>query len=90
MKQIACTIAERAALPYWRFHHPPPRVQRTMEALSLKSHGLAPAHISCLCASTQPPCYRYLHEYRQGGIDTLTQGALALAPESIGRLPQES
>jgi len=73
MKQIEFTIAEREALQYWRFHHPHPRVQRKMEALYLKSQGLAPAQISRLCAITKPTFYRYLHEYRQGGIEKLTQ-----------------
>src|SRR4029434_8625664 len=73
MKQIELTRAEREAWQYWRFHHPHPRVQRKMEALYLKSQGLAPAQISRLCAITQPTFYRYLHEYRQGGIETLTQ-----------------
>ena len=73
MKQIEFTTAEREALQYWRFHHPHPRVQRKMEALYLKSQGLAPAQISRLCAMSKPPCYRYLHEYRQGGIAKLTE-----------------
>jgi transposase len=73
MKQIEFTTAEREALQYWRFHHPHPRVQRKMEALYLKSQGLAPAQISRLCAMSKPTCYRYLHEYRQGGIAKLTE-----------------
>ena len=73
MKQIEFTTAERDALQYWRFHHPHPRVQRKMEALYLKSQGLAPAQISRLCAMSKPTCYRYLHEYRQGGIAKLTE-----------------
>jgi transposase len=44
-----------------------------MEALSLKSQGLAPAQISRLCAISKPTFYRYLHEYRQGGIAKLTE-----------------
>src|SRR4030095_6249322 len=73
MDKMEFTTAEREALHYWRFHHPHPRVQRKMEALYLKSQGLAPAQISRLCAITQPTFYRYLHEYRQGGIGKLTQ-----------------
>jgi hypothetical protein len=73
MKQIEFTMAEREALQYWRFHHPHPRVQRKMEALYLKSQSLAPAHISRLCVITKSTFYRYLHEYRQGGIEKLTQ-----------------
>ena len=50
MDKLECTTAERATLQYWRLHHPPPRGQRKMEALSLKSQGLAPADIRRLCA----------------------------------------
>ena len=60
--------AERETLHYWRFHHPHPRVQRKMEALYLQSQGLAPAEIQRLCAMSTTTFYRYLHEYREGGI----------------------
>ena len=42
MDKIECTTAERETLHYWRFYHPHPRVQLKMEALYLKSQGLAP------------------------------------------------
>ena len=48
MDKIECTTTEREALHSWRFHHPHPRVQRNMEALSLLSHGLAPEDIARL------------------------------------------
>jgi transposase len=71
MDKIEFTTAEREALQYWRFHHPHPRVQRNMEALSLQSQGLAPETSSRLCAISKTTCYRYLHEYREGGIEKL-------------------
>jgi transposase len=71
MDKMEFTTAERDALQYWRFHHPHPRVQRKMEALYLKSHGLAPEAISRLCAISKPTFYRYLHAYREGGIAQL-------------------
>ena len=46
MDKIECTTAERETLHYWRFYHPHPRVQLKMEALYLKSQGLAPEDIS--------------------------------------------
>ena len=64
MDKIEFTTAEREALHYWRFHHPHPRVQRKMEALYLKSQGLAPEDICRLCAISTTTFYRYLHEYR--------------------------
>jgi hypothetical protein len=40
MLQLACSEADQHALPYARYHHPPPRVQQRMEALWLQSHGV--------------------------------------------------
>ena len=74
MKQIEFTTAEREMLHYWRFHHPHPRVQRKMEGLYLKSQGLSPQDICRLCALSKTTFYRYLHEYREGGIEKLKEG----------------
>lgn len=71
MDKIECTTAERETLHDWRFHHPPPRVQRKMEALYLKSQGLAPEDIRRLCAISTTTFSRYLHAYREGGIAKL-------------------
>ena len=73
MDKIECTTAERETWHSWRFYHPPPRVQLKMEALYLKSQGLAPADLSRLCAISQATFYRYLHEYRTGGIAKLKE-----------------
>jgi transposase len=73
MDKIEFTTAERETLHYWRFHHPHPRVQRKMEALYLKSQGLAPEAICRLCAISKPTFYRYLHAYREGGLEKLTE-----------------
>ena len=73
MDKIECTTAERETLHYWRFYHPHPRVQLKMEALYLKSQGLAPEDISRLCAISKTTFYRYLHEYRTGGIEKLKE-----------------
>ena len=73
MDKIEFTTTEREALHYWRFHHPHPRVQRKMEALYLKSQGLAPEAIGRLCAISKTTFYRYLHEYCEGGIEKLQE-----------------
>src|SRR4029453_9064521 len=90
MDKMEFTTAEREAWHYWRFHHPHPRGQRKMEALSLKSQGLAPEAISRLCAISKPTLYRYFHAYREGGIAKLQevpfhrrQGQLAAYRTSI-------
>ena len=71
MDPIEFTTSERETLHYWRFHHPHPRVQRKMEALYLTSQGLAPEVVSHLCAISKTTFYRYLHQYQEGGIETL-------------------
>jgi transposase len=75
MDKIEFTTPEREALHYWRFHHPHPRVQLKMEALYLKSQGLTPEDISRLCFISKTTFYRYLHEYREGGIEKLQEVA---------------
>ena len=77
MNKIEFTTTERQALHYWRFHHPHPRVQLKMEALYLKSQGLASEDIWRLCAISTTTFYRYLHEYRQGGIAALQEVSFA-------------
>lgn len=73
MDKIEFTTTERDALHYWRFHHPHPRVQLKMEALYLQSQGLAPEAIWRLCAISKTTFYRYLHDYRVGGLEALKE-----------------
>src|SRR4029450_11629583 len=90
MDKMEFTTAEREAWHYWRFHHPHPRGQRKMEALSPKSQGPAPEGIRRLWAIPKPALYRYFHAYREGGIAKLQevpfhrrQGQLAAYRTSI-------
>jgi len=76
MDQMELTTAERETLPSWRFHHPHPRVQLQMEALSLKSQGLGPEAICRLCAIAKTTFSRDLYEDRAGGLDTLKEVSL--------------
>lgn len=71
MDHLEFSTAERAALQYWRFHHPHPRVQRKMEALYLKSQGVSSAEACRLCGISPATWFRYLRAYRLGGIDKL-------------------
>ena len=61
------------ALNYERYHHPHPRVQRQMEALHLKSHGLPHGQIARLVGISESTLRTYLHEYQAGGIAGLKQ-----------------
>jgi transposase len=74
MDKFEFTTTERNALHSWRFHHPHPRVQRTMEALSRKRPGLAPADLCRSCALSTATFYRSLHTCRDGGIARRKEG----------------
>ena len=73
MLKIKFTTAEIDALRHWRFDHPHPQVQLKMEALYLKSQGVAEAEIIRLCAISRSTFYRYRHQYLEGGIERLPQ-----------------
>ena len=59
-----------SALRYWRFQHPDPRVQVRMEALYLRSQGVANAEILRLCGISKASFHRYLKAYMAGGINS--------------------
>jgi transposase len=61
------------ALCYWRFHHPPPQVQLKMEAVYLRGQKLENKRIQQICGISKATFYRYLHEYREGGVERLKE-----------------
>lgn len=71
MIKITFNEADRAALQYWRFHHPDPRVQVRMEALYLRSQGVANRDILRLCGISKASFHRYLTAYVTGGLEQL-------------------
>jgi len=54
-----------------------------MEALYLTSQGLTPEVVWRLCAISKPTFYRYLHEYRQGGIEKLKEVPFYRRPSQL-------
>jgi transposase len=68
MRPISFTDEDRRSLAHDRFHHPDPRVQRKMEVLWLKSHGLGHDDIATYADVSRRTVQRYLDEYRQGGL----------------------
>jgi transposase len=60
-------------LHYERFHHPHPRVQLKMEALYLKSQGLAHKQIGELVGICQNTLVAYFRQYQQGGVEALKE-----------------
>jgi transposase len=84
MRPLSFTDEDRRSLAHDRFHHPDPRVQRKMEVLWLKSHGLGHDDIATLADVSRRTVQRYLNDYREGGLPGLRscrwhqpQGALA-------------
>src|SRR3954452_1405962 len=71
MRIITFTADERRALAHDRYHHPDPRVQRKMEVLWLKSHGLSHDAIAAYADVSRRTAHRYLEEYREGGLARL-------------------
>jgi transposase len=71
MSHIVFNEEAITALRYWRFQHPDPRVQVRMEALYLRSQGVANAEILRLCGSSKASCHRYLKAYVVGGVEPL-------------------
>lgn len=71
MIKITFSETDSAALRYWRFHHPDPRVQVRMEALYLRSQGVATRDILGLCGISKASFQRYLTAYVTGGLEEL-------------------
>jgi transposase len=74
MRPICFTAEDREALAYDRYHYPDPRVQRKIEVLWLKSHGLGHDEIATYADVSRRTVQRYLDEYREGGLARLRQG----------------
>src|SRR5512135_2046910 len=63
MRLITITADDRQALAHDRYHHPDPRVQRKMEVLWLKSHGLSHDRIAAYAGVSRGTVQRYLNQY---------------------------
>ena len=71
MLRLEFSEADRQALNYERYHHPHPRVQQRMEALWLKSRGVAHHQIARLCGISGNTLRAYLRRYQAGGVEAL-------------------
>jgi len=79
--QLEFTPTIQDALNYERYHHPVPLVQRRMEALWLKSHGLPHGQIAQLVGITENTLRDYFQLYHEGGVECLKAVAIQ-GPES--------
>jgi transposase len=82
--QLEFPPAIQEALNYERYHHPMPLVQRRMEALWLKSHGLPHGQIAQLVNITGNTLRDYFQLYLEGGVERLKEVAIQ-GPESALR-----
>src|SRR5947209_18277532 len=71
MRTFTFTAEVRRDLARDRYHHPDPRVQRKMEVLWLKSHGLNHDAIAAYADVSLRTVQRYLDEYLEGGLPRL-------------------
>jgi transposase len=71
MRPLSFTDEDRRSLAHDRSHHTDPRVQRKMEVLWLKSHGLGHDDIATLADVSRRTVQRYLNEYHEGGLPGL-------------------
>ncbi len=74
MREIIFTEDDRRALAHYRYHHPEPRVQRKIEVLWLKSHGLGHDRIAAYADVSRRTVQRHLDEYLQGGLQRVCRG----------------
>jgi transposase len=58
---------------YQRYNHPAPLVQRRMEALWLKGHGLPHGQIAELVGVSENTIREYFELYQQGGLEKLKE-----------------
>src|SRR3954454_7000473 len=68
MRTITFPAEDLRDLAHDRYHHPDPRVQRKMEVLWLKTHGLNHADIAAYADVSRRTVQRYLDEYLEGGL----------------------
>ncbi len=71
--QLTFTPEVQKELNYERYHHPVPMVQRRMEVLWLKSHGLPHEQIARLAGLSENTIRDYFLLYQAGGLDKLKE-----------------
>jgi transposase len=74
--QLEISPLTQDVLNYERYHHPVPLVQRRMEALWLKSHGLPHGQIAQLVGITENTLRDYFQLYLEGGVEGLKAVAI--------------
>src|SRR5262245_24031392 len=68
MREFTFSDEDLKAIVAERYQHPHPHVQRKMEVLWLKSHGLPHRQIAALAGLSLRTVQRYLDDYLEGGL----------------------
>src|SRR6185369_6266637 len=83
MREITFPDADVQAIAFDRYHHPDPRVQRHLEILWLKHHGLDHQLIATLAGASRGTVQRTLTDYLQGGLERITQAHTSAAHSEL-------
>lgn len=73
MRQFVFSEDILVEIEHDRYRHPHPFVQRKMEVLWLKAHGLPHRDIATLAGCSVRSVQRYLDEYEDGGLARVRQ-----------------
>ena len=73
MRETTFSEADLQGIAHDRYHHPDPRVQRYMEILWLKHHGLTHERIAILAGVSRSTVQRALSAYVAGGLELIRQ-----------------
>ena len=73
MRNMTFSEADVQVIAPERYHHPDPRVQRSMEILWLKHHGFPHERIATLAGVSRSTVQRSLTEYVAAGLELLRQ-----------------
>jgi hypothetical protein len=83
MIQLTVGKADLEAWHYWHVQHPDPRIHVRMEALDVRSQGVAHADLLRVWGISNASFHRYLHACVTGGIEPLQH----LEPRRRSALP---
>ena len=75
MREFTSSDDDLKAIAHDRYHHPHPLVQRKMEVLWLKTHGLPHQQIANLAGVSLRTVQRYLDAYHEGGLALLRRSS---------------
>ena len=88
--QVEFTPGILKELYYQRYNHLAPLVQRRMDGLWLKAHGLPHAQIAELVGVTENTLREYFELYQQGGLEKLKELNLGVEKKMIEEIVVKS